>query len=164
MRKRNLLKASSMLVTAALLFAACSKDNKISTDKNSTLKIENIAFQDLTGTGSLNITGYTKFIYTVAKADSSLPMDTVKLSDYFAIDHSGNHTQTYNFNTPERAKILDFSFNVVIANGKANGVTIDNLSYSYNGKSYISKSGNMTKVIDFINGIDTFKLAETVNF
>ncbi|WP_118951521.1 hypothetical protein [Taibaiella helva] len=145
MNKINTIKVSAL--SALVLLAACSKNPKIDppTDKNSNLTLDKIVTTNLISTGNMRLTGYTKLEYIAEKADGSLPMDTIRISDSFNIS-SNNYTQNYYLNTPDRSKVLNLEFKIVITGGGADAINIGKLSYLWNGQTYFNTPVTMNMI------------------
>ncbi|WP_118973331.1 hypothetical protein [Taibaiella koreensis] len=142
MKKKNFIQASVLI--AAVSLVSCTKNDLPPINKNSELKMENITFNGLAGTDTTNpsIKGYYNLEFLVNKADTTLPPDTVRFANSFAL--TGNsQNQSIFFDTPDKAKILNCKVKFVVTAGIASSMTLGNFQYLRNGNAYFGGATNL---------------------
>jgi len=158
MKNKNFIKASALIAVISL--AACTKNDLPPINKNSELKMENITFNGLAGTDTTNpsIKGYYNLEFLVNKADTTLPPDTLRITNSFALT-ANNQNQNIYFDTPEKAKILNCKVKFVVTSGIASSMTLGNFQYLRNGNAYFSGATNLQDSAHI-----TFSIARQVTF
>ena len=142
--KKNLFIVIPLI--AALALVSCFKnDVDPVTNKNSVVKIEGITFQNLVGNTSTSIKGYAKFEFYIANGTTSDITDTVNFVDSFFVTDPLNHTQTYNFDTPNKTKKIKFDVTFKIqGGGSATSVAVSKFIYKMNEVTHLETPLNFT--------------------
>lgn len=146
MKKRKLLLVVPAMGMLAL--TSCFK-NKIDpiTDKNSSVQLGIIKFKDLIVNSSTSVKCYARFNFYTANGTTSDITDTVKFIDSFIVANPLDHTQTYNFDTPDKTKKISFDVSFKVeGGGQATGVNVTDFVYKLNGQTLLETPFNFSTI------------------
>lgn len=152
--KKTLFTITPLL--AILMLSACFKnDPEPVTGKNSSIKVNDIAFNGLTGQGGMEIRGVAQFDFYVQNADTpGAPLDHISYRDTFDVLDATGLTQNYDFDTPEKTKTFKFNLSLRIKGGYATNVTSGNVVYKRNGTTYLDAPPTFTGNLDSLFVMD----------
>lgn len=149
------------LATAALLSSCFKNDIEPVSGKNSSIEVKDIAFHGLAAAGFPELQGVAQFDFYVQNVDTpGAPLDHVSYRDTFDILDATGLNQHYDFDTPEKTKTFKFNMLLKIKGGYAQNVTGGNITYKWNGTTYLNSQAVFTGNMD-----STFVMTEqVVNF
>lgn len=130
-------------LVALTAFTSCFKNkSEPVSGKNSSLKIEGMALNNLVGQGNVNLRGIAKFEFRVQNVDTpGAPLDTVSFADTFLLADPRGFDQNYDFDTPDKTKTFVFNLRILVDQGNAQSATLKGITYKRNGTTYLDAPG-----------------------